>query len=69
MNVYEEIDQETMMLLLNSLCKRQWKENRYGKIWSIILFPFYKKIFMKKKVPVYHKCLKQRQYSMVLNMN
>lgn len=69
MNVYEEIDQETMMLLLDSLCKRTVEGKRYGKIWSIILFPFYRKIFMKKKVPVYHKCLKQRQCSITLNMN
>ena len=69
MNVYEEIDQETMMLLLDSLCKRTvegkqiWENMEYNPI------SFYRKIFMKKKVPVYHKCLKQRQYSMVLNMN
>lgn len=29
MNVYEEIDQETMMLLLDSLCKRT-VEGKYG---------------------------------------
>ncbi|MDR4077845.1 MAG: hypothetical protein Q3W83_07935 [Ruminococcus sp.] len=38
MNVYEEIDQETMMLLLNSLCKRTvegkqiWENMEYNPI-------------------------------------
>ena len=36
MNIYEEIDQETMMLLLDSLCKRtvegkQIWENKIGR--------------------------------------
>ena len=45
MNVYEEIDQETMMLLLNSLCKRTVEGKQIWEIWSIILFPFYNMIF------------------------
>lgn len=38
MNVYEEIDQETMMLLLDSLCKRTvegkqiWENMEYNPI-------------------------------------
>lgn len=49
MNVYEEIDQETMMLLLDSLCKRTvegkqiWENMEYNPI------SFYRKIFMKRR--------------------
>lgn len=69
MNVYEEIDQETMMLLLDSLCKRTvegkqiWENMEYNPI------SFLQKDIYEKKVPVYHKCLKQRQCSITLNIN
>ena len=70
MNVYEEIDQETMMLLLDSLCKRTvegkqiWENMEYNPISFL-----QKDIYEKERCLHNHKYLKQRQYSMVLNMN
>lgn len=71
MNVYEEIDQETMMLLLDSLCKRTvegkqiWENMEYNPI-SFLQKDIYEK---EGTCIVYHKCLKQRQCSITLNMN
>ena len=49
MNVYEEIDQETMMLLLDSLCKRTvegkqiWENMEYNPI-SFLQKDIYEKV-------------------------
>lgn len=69
MNVYEEIDQETMMLLLDSLCKRTvegkqiWENMEYNPI------SFLQKDIYEKEGACISQCLKQRQCSITLNMN
>ena len=64
MNMYKEIDQETMELLLDALLKRTLEGKQ---IWENL---YYNPIgFVQQDAYEDRKCLRQRHLLMALNMN